>query len=252
VNLFFFHSFLSLKLKLRLIAKLFKPGLAPSTRSQRSNVSSGSSSRKNSLVHHWPLNGNLKDLVSGANLTVGKNAGFTRDRNGNKNGALALQNGFLQAPPGVYFEGNLTISAWVKVNSVGNFTRLLDFGSDKFLENVFASLTWDSFGKPYFNTDARGIEGTPVIANRSLKTGVWEHLVFTLDDSTSKIYINGQLVGEGRSEVPRKVQRNANFIGWTNAGAKAYQPTYADADLSDLKIFNRALNRQEVLAQFNQ
>ena len=246
-----------------------------SNRSNRSNKSSSSSSSslskrstKNSLlsnsrantvqesvnenlIHYWPFRGDLNDVVSGAHLAEGQNVSFVQDRNNNANSALSLNDGFVQAPPGVYFNGDFTISAWVRVNQVGNFTRLLDFGDENFADNVFASLTWDSFGNPYLNIDHNGNEGLPILANASLRPGEWNHLAFTFNNGSARIFLNGNLVGEGSASAPRNVERTKNYIGWSNANAKNYQQTYGNYDLSDLKIYDRALNQAEVKAELS-
>jgi hypothetical protein len=68
------------------------------------------------LTHHWPFNNNYEDIIGGANLisTSTSSASFTIDRLNKNSSAVCLNNGFLQAPDGVYFKGDFTISAWVK------------------------------------------------------------------------------------------------------------------------------------------
>ena len=81
------------------------------------------------LVHYWPFCDLSKDIVGNADLYGGINASLTFDRFNNPNSALSLKNGFLMAPPGIYFNGSdFSITAWVKVRVFNNWSRVVDFG----------------------------------------------------------------------------------------------------------------------------
>jgi hypothetical protein len=70
-----------------------------------------------------------KDIVGNADLYGGVNASLTYDRFNNPNSALSLKNGFLNAPPGVYFNGNdFSVTAWIRLHAYNKWSRLFDFG----------------------------------------------------------------------------------------------------------------------------
>ncbi len=80
------------------------------------------------LIHYWPFNGNYVDVISNANLFNGSNDVLVADRFGRQNASLFLKNGYLQGPPGFYFYGDFTLTAWVKLFNSGNTKRFLLLG----------------------------------------------------------------------------------------------------------------------------
>ena len=46
-----------------------------------------------------------------------------------KNSYLWINNGYVTAPAGVYFNGDFSVSVWIKVISFGNWQRVFDFGN---------------------------------------------------------------------------------------------------------------------------
>ena len=42
----------------------------------------------------------------------------------------------MTAPPGVYFNGDFSVSAWIKVIKFGNWQRVFDFGNGRSNDNV--------------------------------------------------------------------------------------------------------------------
>jgi hypothetical protein len=70
---------------------------------------------KQYLTHYWPIeNGTMKDVIASKDMTQGNATYFTSDRFGNENASLALNGGWTQVPPGIYFDTQeFTISVWV-------------------------------------------------------------------------------------------------------------------------------------------
>ena len=52
------------------------------------------------------------------------------------NSYLWLNEGYVTVPPGVYFNGDFTVSAWIKVIKFGGYQRVFDFGNGPNKENV--------------------------------------------------------------------------------------------------------------------
>ena len=63
----------------------------------------------------WDFNNDLSDMSSSKNLIYGQNYEFTSDRYCKLKSAVYLKQGYLQAPPGVYFSGDFTISLWISL-----------------------------------------------------------------------------------------------------------------------------------------
>jgi hypothetical protein len=77
------------------------------------------------LTNHWPLNNNLNDIISNANLIESYNASFTTDRLNQKLSAIYLNNGYLRLPTGVFFYGDFSFSTWIKIYSYTSCTKLV-------------------------------------------------------------------------------------------------------------------------------
>jgi hypothetical protein len=55
---------------------------------------------------------NLTDLLGGADFNSGSNYSFEPDRFNLENSSISLNHGYLKLPPGVYFSGDFTFTAW--------------------------------------------------------------------------------------------------------------------------------------------
>ena len=101
------------------------------------------------LTNHWTFNNNLNDLITGYSLYNGIGYSFTTDRLNTPNSALYFANGYLIAPEASYFNGDLTVSAWVKIHSYTNWARLIDFSiSGSVAEAVFLAVSAGTSGTP--------------------------------------------------------------------------------------------------------
>ena len=91
---------------------------------------------------------NLSDLVGGADLFKGSKYSYTYDRFNNSNSAIYFNKGYLQVPPGNYFSGDFTFTAWIFLKSLINNARIFDFGNGASSDNVVLFIpTSSEFGK---------------------------------------------------------------------------------------------------------
>ena len=158
-----------------------------------------------------------------------------------------MNRGYVQAPEGIYFNGDFTITAWVILRNVTEWARILDFGNGEGSDNIHLAF-------------CRGTNSTVEILvnsnNKSLRTFTYEQLILNtwyfvsavVQDNTAKIYYNGILKATGDIKIPKSVTRLNNYIGksnWKN-------DQNADGKVDELKIFNRALNEREILNEMNE
>lgn len=195
------------------------------------------------LIHYWPISGDTKDLIGAAHMTNGVNASMTKDIFENPNSAINLNGGYFELPPGVYFNGSFTVTVLIKV-SIKRESTLFDFGNGIGQDNVlldFLSNTDNPCLYVYDSSTQYYVE-----ANVELVTGKWEFLAFVVDGSTGYIYLNGEKVASGTIKAPSNIIRTNNYFGKSN------WPTYlnAYADFDELKIYNRALNIQEITEEY--
>jgi hypothetical protein len=77
------------------------------------------SSLFNGLINYWPISAtfNANDVVGCANLFPANGAGYAPDRFGQANGAIRTNsytsNLYWQAPTGIYFSGDFSVSVWI-------------------------------------------------------------------------------------------------------------------------------------------
>jgi hypothetical protein len=189
----------------------------------------------------------MYDQIGSAHMTQGMSTTFTLDRFGNVNSALALNGGWTQVPPGIYFDTpEFTISAWIMPQQVGYWARLVDFAWGSNQDSIV--LTLDSSSKPcpfgFIESFALSIEGFSFC----LTLNQWQLLTATFDGNIFSIYINGTLSVSGAkysgySQLPT-INRNQNYIGKSNAGPS---DGYSHSFIDDLRFYNKSLTQQEIV-----
>jgi hypothetical protein len=76
----------------------------------------------------------------------------------------------------------------------------------------------------------------------SISLSTWYHLVVTQLGSTITLYLNGGSPESRAMPILRNITRNYTFLGYSNWNGSGL----ANADLDEVKIWNRALSAQEV------
>jgi hypothetical protein len=203
----------------------------------------------NGLTNHWSFDKNTFDLIGKAHASPTFNTMFTLDKNNKPNSAIYLNDGFLTVPQGVYFYQEFTISVWIKPVFFANWARIIDFSNTVSENNrkdlVAFSYTQETNGKPQLSISNEYGFLVGVTSNQSLRIGQWSFVTAVLRGNTGYIYINGQQTAEGPMNFkPRNVERFNNYIG--KPDTYEYFQQHANAVLDDLRIFNRALDPNEI------
>ena len=76
------------------------------------------------------MNSHLYDIVQCTPLKSSLNAQFVN------NSYLWLNWGYVRAPPSVYFNGDFSVSVWIKLRDLANWQRVFDFGNGPANNNV--------------------------------------------------------------------------------------------------------------------
>ena len=203
------------------------------------------------LVAYWPIENNVYDVIGDANMIgpfvgTGGSVSLTNDRFGNASSAINFNNGYYMVPSGVYFYENFTIAVWLKINNALKFEPILDFGNVAKDNNVWVSpINTNRLNYPFIamyypqigNTNYYSCTGTTQVVLNS-----WFLFVLTLSGATAKLYLNGTLTDTFTGfYTPKSTLRDMNFIGADN-----FNDYFLQADLDDLRIYNRSLTQEEI------
>ena len=200
------------------------------------------------MINYWAFTNNVDDSIGTAHLYNGVNAFLTHDRFGYNNSALRLNSGYYCVPYGVYFDGPFTTSVWVNAKSYSPFARVFDFSVNGVnTDNIVLGLFKDAPSESFFSI----VFGTGIYShldcNIALVLNEWTHLAVTFNGSQTNFYYNGIFCSSFFQYPPRNEVRNINYIGKSNWP----QDELANAVFDELRIYNRALDQNEILDLMN-
>jgi len=181
---------------------------------------------------------------NGWDATLAGGASFASGKMGN---ALTLNGSsqYASLPAGITSGMNdFTIAAWVKLNSVGDWSRIFDFGSST-SANMFLVAKNPATNVARFAITTSGSGGEQHIdANAAIPTGVWTHVAVTLSGTTGTLYINGTAAGTNASMslTPASLGSTTNNY----IGKSQYADPYLNGQVDDFRIVNRALTSSEI------
>jgi hypothetical protein len=208
--------------------------------------------KKKGLLSHWQFENNTLDIIGGADMYGGANFNFINDRFNRPLSAISLNTGYLKIPASDFFgTGKFSILAWVKARNLNSWSRLVDFGlsGKNATDSIILALSNNTNGNPTLIINNNKTTLINSASNRQLNKAFWEHLTATYDYPNAYLYINGTMVMSGTTISPiSTVIRDSNYLG---RSYRSPPDINANADIDDLKIYNRALSQQEILDEMN-
>ena len=200
------------------------------------------SQKETNQTNYWPMN-NLSDVIGSANLYGGSSYSFVPDRFCSPNSAIFFNSGYLQVPPGVYFSGDFTVTAWINIKSYQSHSRIFDFGNGKNINSILFNMyfTTSQIVVNIIDRSEQYFVTTPII-----NLNQWYFVAFVLNGTTGYIYVNGNLVGSGTLSVPSHINRTSNFIGKSNWG----DPN-AIAIYDEIQIYQGAISSNDLMKKYN-
>ena len=209
----------------------------------------------NGLVGWWPFTGNANDLSVNTNNGTVTGATLTADRFGNPNNAYSFNGtsfNYIDVPHNASFNAsNVTISAWYNA---------IDYGvSNSSLKRLIVSKReWGGWGNSFeVNIEApfsgtvnkmqacwtiNGVNSILTFEDGSLLTNTWSHFVYTHDNDSAKIYLNGALVQS--MAISGGLTNNTLPVRFGGRPVDGWHPF--NGDLDDIGIWNRALTACEI------
>ena len=207
------------------------------------------------MTHYWSFdNCQMLDQIDMAHMTQGENTTFVEDRFGNPNSALALNGGWTQVPPGIYFDTpEFSISVWVYPLNVADFARVIDFGNGPKSDNIILALSYNIHQtlKPYLSMLYGPTLIFEPISSQSLLLGQWQFLVATFNGTNARVYLNGELKADKYNEslkLQTNTSRSMCYIGKSVKTTIGYSSSYLD----ELRFYNKSLSQTEIDDLMNQ
>ncbi len=191
-------------------------------------------------VNDSSLLNNTAQLNGGAVWAVGKNGNAV---------SFDGTSGYVSMPSGILSNVNdVTISAWVKLNAISQWARIFDFGTGTNSYMFLAPQSGDSKLKFAITTNGNSYEeqiNAPV-----LETGSWKHITVTLSGNTGILYVDGLEVARNESMTlkPSSLGNTTQNYIWKS---QFEHDPYMDGLVDDFRIYNKALNADEVKTLFD-
>jgi prepilin-type N-terminal cleavage/methylation domain-containing protein len=138
--------------------------------------------------------------------------------------------------------GGITITSWVKRNTIGASMRILDKGGQS-NSNYDYSMGFGSADKIFFGA----VKTSDVISNRTdsvdkyASTTEWMYIVGTYDENSIKIYVNGALIKTTTTGTLSNTSIDALHLGQKVDGTQKI-----NAVIDDVRIYNAALSSSQI------
>lgn len=217
------------------------------------NFSMAQGTLDSGLIRNYPFSGNAYDAsVTGDNATV-TGATLTTDRFGTANSAYlfdGINDRVNFSPTGCTLQ-EFTYSIWANIRTDSFQTSAVGVYALMYIGNAaYHDHGITTGGNSEWTIGSYHSDGTMnnVLSNVVPVTDVWQHLVFTRDDDSIKLYLNGQKLGA--TSVGGK---SAGWSGTHHAviGARPNYYLFFRGALDEARVYNRALSSTEVSDLYN-
>jgi len=209
------------------------------------------------LAAYYPFTGNANDISGNNNNPSFNNATLTADRFGNPNSAYHFDgvDNYMQIPnsPSLNFGTSMSICVWVRVTGfytgtcyndmlVGKLIADYQTGnySLRFSDYDNGCLAAASTTDETFSAEPDGVHNSVIV-----QPNQWYSVVSTSDGTTSKVYVNCQLVSSTPITATTYSNTNDLFLGRLDDPTFPY---WLNGDLDEVRLYNRAINQDEVNA----
>jgi hypothetical protein len=200
------------------------------------------------LLYHWPLDGNLNDVISGNNgVPTGMINYVTSADSSDPNGAISVTaTDYVTSISNLGISGNSprTISCWFLQPTLDN-QSLLCYGDRSGGGVLFELLLYSNEMIGHFWGG-----GWDTLAETTVQysTNVWTMATITYDGSTVRVYQDGQLIAT--KSLALNTTNSQLYIGGGNAiGGEPHYDDYS-GQIDEVYLFDVALNDAEVLGLY--
>ena len=198
------------------------------------------------LVAHYPFNGNLNDISGNNHHGTNFGASLTSDRFGNANNAYSFSGDDRMEFPGINFMNEWSICLWFKTSSATS-GQFLSWAYSEHERWYCRLLNAEGDVGIYDNGDYVTIQG-----GNALNDNSWHmmSIVWNAGQDNGALFIDGV-------EVSREVSSSIGSLDHAGttliAGRHGYlNEQFLVGSLDEIRIYNKALDAQEVLNLYNE
>jgi hypothetical protein len=211
----------------------------------------------NSLVAHYPLDGNANDMTRYSNHgEINATVSLDRKNASRKSYQFDSDTSYFQSyniP--IKLNGNYTFSFWIKMNSYNDGMAVMELTKDKefgknpqiwqFQDSLFLVPTFQSHNRIYIYSlkkDANVAKMAPTIGYS------WNHVLWTVDGTVTKMYVNGIKVDEKSVIWPdyTNVDLTLGNSGNNGGGGANYHNQPSKVSIDEVRIYNKVLTETEI------
>ncbi len=219
------------------------------------------------LQAYYPFDGTGNDKSGNNNNPIFNNATITTDRFGKPNSAYHF-NGvyqYIRIPnkPSLNFGDKISLSVWVRPTGfyydICHASQLISKGGGNYNPGNYALRFDDALyssgtgcNGSICDTLHQNFRGTGTVLTpypgEFIKKGEWYNALYTNDGRTAKLYVNCEL--KYSVVFPETFTNNEDlFFGKSD---DQFFPFWLNGDLDDIRIYNRALNDEEIFLLCNE
>lgn len=239
--------------------RFFNKALTPE---EVAEVAGGEVTPKNfGSTFYMPFDGSNTEVNNNVEATVVGTPGFAGEGAVGTDAYAGAADSYLTFPIDGLFGNQFSAAFWYQVNTDPDRGGILTVsppmnGTDNDLSAGFRLLREGSAAEPLIKLHV-GTDGGDVWNNGAtidVATGEWLHIAFTVSDTETRIYFNGEAVANLGDMTGKTVSwancsilsigsGAPNFIGWNHFSDLSY--------LDDLYLFDRVLTQEEIQAIMN-
>ncbi|HLO59110.1 MAG TPA: gliding motility-associated C-terminal domain-containing protein [Bacteroidales bacterium] len=202
----------------------------------------------NGLVGFYPFNGNAIDESGNGHNALVSGPVLTTDRCG-------------QADSAYYFDGiddymdlmstfdypERTVNLWFCADVIDGIERHIYVSDNPYLTNGFSQIKIRELGGLKEIRSSTGVAGPVAEAHAEVKEYEWHMITLTADRDTARHYLDGQFIGKFANSNFTSVRGYESALLGTS---RVFDRNYK-GKIDDLRIYNRVLTYDEIIALFS-
>jgi len=192
-------------------------------------------------VSRWEYEQDVTDSWGDNDGTDNTSAGYTTDAEvGSYAKSFDGSDDYVTVPELTVFDGSFSLAGWMYFDDVSSDASLATGDKDTGGGGMPWALWWDPGSDAWRIFDG----SSSVYSSSTASTGIWYHLCWTHDGSTSTLYVDA--TDEGSGSLSPSASGTTDIIGAADTSAKLI-----DGALDDIRLYDKELTSTEVENLYN-